>query len=302
MQAPLCRLLAFSHHHKQIAQDLSAGLIAYLSSLMEFINPPPFGVTRDLSNSPTYDEGTTVNIACTSGEKGVGVSLCLYQPNETDGKWFGDIEYLTRMQDTCSKNLTLSKLFYLSIFQEGKGSSDSNSHYFYIAEKGIGESSSPSFLSSAFSSTSIPQAISTVAPTLIPTSSSMQNLRTSTGVVGLPTSDATDSQTLPDQQSSSDSFPLAVKIGLGTGIPVALALRLVIGWLLFRHRKRRDTAPPYGLHEIPAGQNMQYKHYNNEGYYVEIGQLYPQDFDGRVVTSPNKPAATPHHAPVRFEM
>lgn len=142
----------------------------------------------------------------------------------------------------------------------------------------------------------------------------MQNLRTSTGVVGLPTSDATDSQTLPDQQSSSDSFPLAVKIGLGIGIPIALVLRLVIGWLLFRHRKRRDTAPPYGLHEISAGQNMQYKHYNNEGYYgsgineaplkspVEIGQLYPQDFDGRVVTSPNKSAATPHHAPVRFEM
>lgn len=73
---------------------------------MEFINPPPFGVTRDLSNSPTYDEGTTVNIACTSGEKGVGVSLCLYQQNETDGKWFGDMEYLTRMQDTCSFLIT----------------------------------------------------------------------------------------------------------------------------------------------------------------------------------------------------
>lgn len=75
---------------------VATSLFIHVSSLMEFINPPPFGVTGDLSNSPTYDERSTVNIAWTSGEKGKGVSLVLYQQNETNGKWFGDMEYLTR--------------------------------------------------------------------------------------------------------------------------------------------------------------------------------------------------------------
>jgi hypothetical protein len=73
-----------------------AGLFTSVLGLMEFINPPPFGEIGDMSNSDTYRVGNTVNVAWTPGDEGGGVSLCLYQQNETDGMWFGDMEYLTR--------------------------------------------------------------------------------------------------------------------------------------------------------------------------------------------------------------
>jgi hypothetical protein len=82
-----------------VACAVVTGLIARVSGLMEFINPPPFGTIGDLSNSPKYEEGETVNVVWTPGEEGGAVSLCLYQQNETDGMWFGDMEYLTRMKD-----------------------------------------------------------------------------------------------------------------------------------------------------------------------------------------------------------
>ena len=84
------------------AYALVAGLFTHVSALMRFINPPPFGVVGDFKNSPTYEEGTIVNVGWTPGEEGGGVSLCLYQQNETDGRWFGDMEYLTRMDFPCS--------------------------------------------------------------------------------------------------------------------------------------------------------------------------------------------------------
>jgi hypothetical protein len=79
-----------------------SGLLAHVSGLMEFINPPPFGEIGDMSNSPKYEIGDTVNVVWTPGEKGGAVSLCLYQQNETDGMWFGDMEYLTRKEDPYS--------------------------------------------------------------------------------------------------------------------------------------------------------------------------------------------------------
>jgi hypothetical protein len=79
-----------------------SGLLARVSGLMEFINPPPFGEIGDMSNSPKYEIGDTVNVVWTPGEKGGAVSLCLYQQNETDGMWFGDMEYLTRKEDPYS--------------------------------------------------------------------------------------------------------------------------------------------------------------------------------------------------------
>lgn len=75
---------------------LVTALFARVSGLMEFINPPPFGTVGDMSNSPKYEVGDLLNVVWTPGEEGGAVSLCLYQQNETDGVWFGDMEYLTR--------------------------------------------------------------------------------------------------------------------------------------------------------------------------------------------------------------
>jgi hypothetical protein len=71
-------------------------LLTRVSCLISFINPPPFGTGGDFSGNPTYGVGSIVNIAWQGGEDGVGVSIVLYQLNQTNGQWFGDMEYLTR--------------------------------------------------------------------------------------------------------------------------------------------------------------------------------------------------------------
>jgi hypothetical protein len=72
-------------------------LIANVSGQLQFLNPAPFGKRGDFSNSETYTQGSTVNVAWTGSEPGKGVSLVLYQLDDT-GKWFGDMEYLTRKE------------------------------------------------------------------------------------------------------------------------------------------------------------------------------------------------------------
>jgi hypothetical protein len=47
-----------------------------------------------------------------------------------------------------------------------------------------------------------------------------------------------------------DGFPLSHKLGLGVGVPAALVLGLMTGWLLFRRRRKRDSLG----HEVPASE------------------------------------------------
>ncbi|CAE7026491.1 hypothetical protein P3342_005783 [Pyrenophora teres f. teres] len=257
-----------------VAWTLVAGLFTHVYGLMRFINPPPSGRIGDLSNSPTYNAGTIVNVGWTPGEEGGGVSLVLYQQNETDGVWFGDMEYLTQNAVNITnyswlvgtrKNLTLSNLFYLSVFQEGKGPSDSNSHYFYIEDNRTKESDSSS--SSLISSTLISQGVPTGIPTSTLTGSPASSTPTNAATISVPTGSVTNAPSLSTQETPSDAFPLGAKIGLGVGIPVALILGLAAGWLLFQHHKKNGVAPSYPADEIPTTQNVQYKSYGNAGYY-----------------------------------
>ncbi len=75
-------------------------LIASVSGRLEFLNPAPFGKRGDFSNSETYTQGSTVNVAWTGSEPGKGASLVLWQLDE-EGDWFGDMEYLTRKKTIC---------------------------------------------------------------------------------------------------------------------------------------------------------------------------------------------------------
>ena len=75
-------------------------LLTGASCIIQFINPPPFGPPRDFSSNPTYASGSTVDVVWTGVEEGKRVSIVLYQLNETDGQWFGDMEYLTRKELT----------------------------------------------------------------------------------------------------------------------------------------------------------------------------------------------------------
>jgi len=72
-----------------------ASLFSCVSSRLEFINPPPFGTEGDFSSNPIYTEDSTINIAWKKGAKERAASLVLYQLNETDGVFFGEMEYLT---------------------------------------------------------------------------------------------------------------------------------------------------------------------------------------------------------------
>ncbi|CAN9372358.1 unnamed protein product [Alternaria sp. RS040] len=299
---------------------LVTGLLTCVSGLMEFINPPPFGTVGDMSNSPKYSVGDLVNVVWTPGEEGGAVSLCLYQQNETDGMWFGDMEYLTQNALDITKynwlvgtrkNLTLSNLFYLSVFQEGKGPSDSNSHYFYIESNQVEEAAPSS--SSVSSSTTTSSEASTAAATTTPTGSKTPSAETSAPSMSNPPSIGTNAPNLSNQENPSDGFPLGAKIGLGVGIPVALIIGLVVGWLLFRRQKKRNAR----IHELPAIQTEQYKYHNNGygGYYganmyeappkspVEVGRQTPaQGFNTWEGPPQEKPVDSATPAMVRYEM
>ncbi|KAI4934106.1 hypothetical protein J4E86_011488 [Alternaria arbusti] len=293
---------------------------------MEFINPPPFGTIGDMSGSPKYEIGDTVNVVWTPGEKGGAVSLCLYQQNETDGMWFGDMEYLTQNALDITKynwlvgtrkNLTLSRLFYLSVFQEGKGPSDSNSHYFWIEESRVEEAAPTSSSSTSSASASATDQASTGAPNTLPTptptGSNTPSIESGAPSASFPAGDATGAPSLTDQEASSDSFPMGAKIGLGVGIPVALIIGLVVGWLLFRRHKKREV-----VHELPVVQPEQYKYYQHGSHYGSnlneapprspaemsqtpyVGQGY-KGWGGEPHENP-KASPTPATVPVRYEM
>ncbi|PSN60501.1 hypothetical protein BS50DRAFT_563610 [Corynespora cassiicola Philippines] len=264
-----------------------AWLLTGTSCLMEFINPPPFGKTGDFSGNPIYAEGSTVNIAWTEGEEKKGASLVLYQLNETDSQWFGDMEYLTQGAVGVTryswlvgtrKDLSVSNLFYLSIFQEGKGASDSNSRYFNIEAKGVKEQSTSSSLTLPSSSPSAAYNVSFT--TSLSASASTSNEPPSLSPTRESTSVPSSSIQSSASPSSSSSFPMGAKIGIGVGIPVALFLCLGAGFFLSRRRRKRGNIATV----VPPYPHIDYRHHNGSYYGsnlneapqkspVEIGQL-----------------------------
>jgi hypothetical protein len=143
-----------------------------------------------------------------------------------------------------------------------------------------------------------------------PTGSKTPSVETSAPSASVPGGGATGTPNLSDQEASSDSFPLGAKIGLGVGIPVALILGLVAGWLLFRRHKKRDV-----VHELPVVQSEQYKYYQDGNYYgsnineappkspVEMSQTpYVQGHKGWGGEPQGKPEFSTVSAHTRYEM
>jgi hypothetical protein len=211
------------------------------------------------------------------------------------------------------KNLTKSSLFYISIFQEGKAASDANSHYFYIAEKAVEQTStaSPSPTSSVFSYLSTGVSTTSFVSSL---SASNELPRSSTnpqadGLSGTPGATAQSS-------APSSGFSLAAKIGIGAGIPAALAIGLGVGFLLFRRRKKDtisgnaslDSRLPYpsNQNQIPYQTKANlYGSTLNEAPPKSPVEIAPQRGESyyRFVPQPNHvPRQSSEVNPVRYEM
>ena len=134
-------------------------------------------------------------------------------------------DWTVAVSNNLPATLSESNLFYLSVFQEGKLSSDSNSHYFNITEE-------KSTATSASSSTSTALSTSTqMASSILPASTSS---------VG-----ATPESTTTGPPSSSDAgMSTGAKIGIGAGIPAAAIIGIGAGWFFFGRRRRQRARRP----------------------------------------------------------
>ncbi|KAH8668681.1 hypothetical protein BX600DRAFT_460508 [Xylariales sp. PMI_506] len=251
---------------------LPAGLAA-----MIFINPPPFGAPGDFSQDTIYAEGSTVIIQWTAGIANKPISVALFQLNGSEPLY--PFEYIIESAINITsftwivattKNITFSPIFYMSIYEDGNGVPDANTHYFNISAKG-----------SADPHTS---AISTTTASISSLSSATSSADTST--------EAASSQVAPASDSS-----LAIKIGVGLGIPLALVIGLAAGWLIFaKHCARNKNQPPplsfggssssYGGSAVSSSQKC----------LTLTGQKYiwePEEH--HELSSSDKPVAAPPH-------
>ncbi|KAK4443394.1 hypothetical protein QBC34DRAFT_417216 [Podospora aff. communis PSN243] len=212
-----------------------SGSLPPVIAVMTFINPAPQVLGEQFSDNLIYPEGTVVNVAWTQGEAGKPTSLTLWQLNATTGIFFGKAEYITQSSINTSrfswivattKNLSVSNLFYLSIFEEGKSNADSNSKYFNITRAGTDASTTSATSSAAASSSAT-----------TPSSPTDSSSTTPAAGVGTPTIST------PAQASPAGGLSTGAQIGVGLGvsIPCAIALSVVASWFFFARRRKRDN-------------------------------------------------------------
>lgn len=146
-------------------------------------------------------------------------------------------DWTVAVSENLPATLSESNLFYLSIFQEGKTSSDSNSHYFNITDKSTSTSSSTTTTSASTAVTSSTEMASSVVPVTT-------------------TSASTTSEPTAAQASSSSDTGMSTgsKIGIGVGIPAAAIIGIGLGWFFFG-RRRRQAAKGSGSETDAHGSN-----------------------------------------------
>ncbi|KAJ0124243.1 hypothetical protein J7T55_005581 [Diaporthe amygdali] len=232
-----------------------------------FVNPPQFGITGDFSSNAVYTVGQNLRVQWSDAPDNTGISVLLYQLNGTQYMLPGQYLFRTNfplivgimlhywrlpsvvciadtsfpenvvnttvydwtvaVSDNLPATLAESNLFYLSVFQEGKTSSDSNSHYFNITEAKSTSTSSSTTTSSA--------------STTLSTSTQMASSVTPAST----TSTSTASASTSSQPSSSDTnLSTGAKIGIGVGIPAAAIIGIGAGWFFFGRRRRQQTNAP----------------------------------------------------------
>ncbi|KAK7954160.1 hypothetical protein PG988_014854 [Apiospora saccharicola] len=129
--------------------------LPHAMAVMNFIAPPRYGSMHDYQSNVEYPIGYDLQISWTPGVAGRKASLELYQVNLTSGSiFFGKGETITegmidltawKWQISTSKDLSVSNVFQLAIWDESKESYDDWCHYFNITGgNGSDTSSKPS--------------------------------------------------------------------------------------------------------------------------------------------------------------
>lgn len=269
---------------------------------MEFIKPPPLDESnRDLTLSYYLDEVVEVTWTLDDDEK--VVSLVLWQLDPIHRDLFGEMKYV---KGTCpmlavsfyrevkqstylapiekfvnstglnwrvdtEKDLTVSNLFRLDLFEDGKTSPDSKSQRFRILRDDEGKTTASS------TGTTSPITTSTSTDTSTDTSTATSTVATTSAAAGT-------SEVLPPDEEGS--LNVDAKIAIGVAVPFGLLILAVAGFLVFwRRRKSRklqhgstQLAPSYTDNDKPlpysVGEQLEgvqpHQYANTEGNRAEL--------------------------------
>jgi hypothetical protein len=222
----------------------------------------------------------------------------------------------------------MSNMFFLSVYSSN-GDADTSIDFHIEGESG-GESvvasssvvftASPSAVSTAPPSAQASTAASTSASerfnaSSFETSASLTSTPTS-NTANAPTSNITNTPNTPNQEvHHMNVFPVGATIGLGIGIPLALVLGIVAGWLIFRrHRQKRRMSCGVPTDEMPSNDidkpeldnhgshSKRYIHEAPPNHLLEIGVSHGQGDKQWGVELEDKSATAPEASPVRYEM
>ncbi|KAK3367790.1 hypothetical protein B0H63DRAFT_489780 [Podospora didyma] len=282
-----------------------AGFLPPLTlAAIQFINPPPAGVTGDFTGNMVFSEKTWLKVMWTEPGFGVPTSVLLNQVNATTAAVFGEAERITQSQVnmdsftwivTTTKNLAVSNVFFFHIYQEGQGSPDGASHYFNILPAQV-----PTLTASSAPSTSISSSTSGLAISESSTSSTVGTVTTtssspsgsSTFASGKETSQSNSPSDVP---VSSVGISQGAQIGLGVAIPSAVIIGVLAGWFFFGRKKQQPISaarvespshmgptypnPYYGSNysnnNTPNGDVGSWAGYGSPGYDVSHFQPLP---------------------------
>ena len=139
------------------------------------------------------------------------------------------------MQTT--KDLTFSNMFFLSLFLEGRTTSETNCHYFNITGRNVDK----------------------------PTSSTSTSTSTTTAAASVTSTSDYTASTTAHPTSPPSGLSTGAKAGIGIGTIAAVALGISAGWLIFGRRKKQyvpesvDLSMRDSSHEPAKGNQESYQ-------------------------------------------
>ncbi|KAG9253815.1 uncharacterized protein F5Z01DRAFT_656778 [Emericellopsis atlantica] len=233
---------------------------------MNFVNPPPDDGNRDYSDNLVYPLGQEVDVKWTPSEVESPTSVVMWQVNLTTGKWIGDFEHVTRRTVNIrewewfvgtGKDLDVSNVFFLSLYEDEKSVSTANSRYFNITK--VEED-----FNVTTTSTPTPTSMSTSTTVPEPTTSADNN----------PKKDE-----IEDADGSSDGLSTAAYVGIAVAIACVFAILAFLFWCWFR--RRRNTRNPSQQQDYMG--NPGDEKWSDSAHTRELGQqCYPAELADKV--------------------